>query len=108
MRYHVSVTVSAIRDIEDIHGFISRNDSIESAERVFSALTGLITSLDYLPERGNRPKELVKLGVRRFREIHFKPYRIIYWIDGSIVNIAAVVDGRRDMEKLLVRRLKGS
>jgi toxin ParE1/3/4 len=40
-----------------------------------------------------------------FREIHFKPYRIIYQIVESDVYIHAVLDGRRDLQELLEIRL---
>ena len=57
------------------------------------------------PGRGTRPKELLALGIREYREIFFKPYRIIYRIDGEVVTILLIADGRRDMQTLLQRRL---
>jgi toxin ParE1/3/4 len=51
------------------------------------------------------PKELSSLGNREYREIHFKPYRIIYRIVDEYVYIYLITDGRRDMQTLLNRRL---
>jgi len=48
---------------------------------------------------------LDKMGIREFREIHFKPYRIVYSIHENEVFVHCVLDGRRDMQTLLQQRL---
>jgi len=72
--------------------------------RIETALAGLSDS----PERGAYPKELLALGIREYREIFFKPYRIIYRIVENNFYILLIVDGRRDMQALLQRRLLGA
>ena len=57
------------------------------------------------PGRGGVPLELRSLGMDKYREIYFKPYRIIYHVHGERVIINLVADGRRDMAVLLQRRL---
>jgi toxin ParE1/3/4 len=47
----------------------------------------------------------VALGIREYRETFFKPYRIVYHVDGHLVFISLIADGRRDMQSLLARRL---
>ena len=49
--------------------------------------------------------ELLDIGIREYREIFFKPYRIIYRVMGDKVYVLVVADGRRDMQALLQRRL---
>ncbi len=105
MTYRVLLVEDAERDIEDIHAYIARKDSIGRADAVLDALETLCDPLRELPERGNKPKELRDLGIELYREIHFKPYRIIYRIIGRDVVIHGVFDGRRDMESLLQRRV---
>jgi len=50
-------------------------------------------------------KELLSIGVREYREILFKPYRIIYRVIENNVYVLLIADGRRDMQTLLQRRL---
>jgi toxin ParE1/3/4 len=45
------------------------------------------------------------LGIREYREVFFKPYRIIYRVVEKNVYIFLIADGRRDMQTLLQRRL---
>jgi toxin ParE1/3/4 len=45
------------------------------------------------------------LGITEYREVHFKPYRVIYRVMKKAVVIYCVLDGRRDMQSLPHRRL---
>ena len=45
------------------------------------------------------------MGLREYREVYFKPYRIIYRIIAQHVYVMVIADGRRDMQILLERRL---
>jgi toxin ParE1/3/4 len=71
---------------------------------LLKAAEGLAT----LPERGSRPRELLALGIHEYRQVFFKPYRLIYRIIGQQVFIVLIADGRRDMQTLLARRLLGA
>jgi toxin ParE1/3/4 len=42
---------------------------------------------------------------RRRGALFVKPYRLIYRVEGDRVYVPAVLDGRRDLEELLIRRL---
>lgn len=70
-------------------------------------IEGVFSKGNEHPERGSFPKELVAIGIREYREIHFKPYRIVYRIMDARVFVYLIVDGRRDMQALLLRRLLG-
>jgi toxin ParE1/3/4 len=60
-----------------------------------------------LPNRGVYPKELAEAGIKDFREVFFKPYRIIYEVGKKGVYVHLVADGRRNIQALLKRRLLG-
>jgi toxin ParE1/3/4 len=48
---------------------------------------------------------LLAIGLREYREIFLKPYRIIYRVMAENLYVLAIADGRRDMQALLQRRL---
>jgi hypothetical protein len=60
------------------------------------------------PVRGSYVNELRSLGISEYRQIFFKPYRLIYRVHAKQVVVYVVADGRRDMGSLLVRRLLGA
>ncbi len=101
----VLLTNDAVRDLEELYDYISLHDTPENADYVLDQIENALTSLSESPERGAYPKELLALGIREFREIFFKPYRIIYRIIDDKVYVLLIVDGRRDMQRLLQRRL---
>ena len=105
MKYILQMTEEAEKDIIDIWTYIMINDCIENADYVFDSLEDAISSLERIPQRGHVPPELERIFVFNYLEIHFKPYRIIYQIADSAVFIYFVIDGRRDIHKILERRL---
>lgn len=105
MLFTVFLTADAARDIEEIYSYVARHDAPGKAERVVLQIEKVVSSLIEIPERGAYPKELLVLGIRNYREVFFKPYRIIYQVVGEKVYVMLVSDGRRDMQALLQRRL---
>ena len=104
-KYEVVVDQDAEDDLFDIYTYVALNDSIENADNLFSVLQQTCYKLKTFPLRGNIPLELFDIGVVEFREIHYKPYRIIYSLDKSTVFIHCVLDGRRDIQTILQERL---
>jgi toxin ParE1/3/4 len=104
-RFPVFLTRDAAKDLEELYEFILINDSPRNAEYVLRQIEKSFSSLSEFPERGVHPEELLKLGIREYREIFFKPYRIIYRIINKNVYVLLIADGRRDMQSLLQRRL---
>ncbi len=105
MRFKVLLTEDAERDLEDIYTYIAENDCRQNAEHVLDRLLQLTDSLAASPERGLFPKELAELGIQEYRQVFFKPYRVIYrQLDRQVI-IYVIADGRRDMQSLLSRRM---
>lgn len=69
----------------------------EKADYVLTQVEKTFSSLSESPERGVYPKELLAVGIREYREIFFKPYRIIYRIIERNIYVLLIADGRRDM-----------
>jgi toxin ParE1/3/4 len=105
MHFSVLLTDDATRDLEDIYDHIELHDSRGKADHVLERIEKAFNSLSENPERGTYPRELIALGLREFRQVFFKPYRIIYRVMENNVYVLLIADGRRDMQKLLQRRL---
>jgi len=105
MRCVVRLTADALHDLEEIDDWISMHDSPAKAEHVAASIEAAIAALGRFPERGRHPAELLALGIRDYRETLFKPYRILYFVDGKRVYVTLIADGRRDMQALLARRM---
>lgn len=105
--YEVLITEGAEQDLEALFDYIAEHDCRANADYVLEELMAVVDSLRAHPERGAYPKELSALGMREYRQLYFKPYRVIYRIIEARVYIYLIADGRRDMASLLTRRLLG-
>ena len=105
MKYKVIIDPQAKLDLKEIFIYVAMNDSVQSADKLLDALEETCYKLEKFPERGHIPPELRQTGIKSYLEIHYKPYRIIYEIEGSLVYIHSVIDGRRNIQEILGDRI---
>jgi toxin ParE1/3/4 len=108
MVYEISLTKDAERDLEEIYFYITRHDSRAGADHVLDRFDRATDALTTTPERGSYVDELRSLGISEYRQVFFKPYRLIYRVHAGRVVVFVIADGRRDMGSLLARRLLGA
>jgi toxin ParE1/3/4 len=104
-RYELKISPDALRDLEDIDDYIARHDGRAKADYVIARIESVIESLAVTPRRGPYVPELLLLGIREYRQVFFKPYRVIYGVKDETVRVYLIADGRRDMSALLSRRM---
>lgn len=107
-RFEVLLTEDAGSDLEALYDHVAEHDAPSKADYVLERIEQVLEALATFPERGSYPKELLALGIREYRQTFFKPYRVIYRVIGGRVYVYLIVDGRRDMQALLQRRLLGA
>jgi toxin ParE1/3/4 len=94
MPFAVLLTDDAVKDLEEIVEYVERHDVPGRADHVLDQLQGAIGRLAEHPSRGARPRELQSLGIKEYREVFFKPYRVIYRVGEDTVYVMLIVDGR--------------
>jgi toxin ParE1/3/4 len=104
-KYDVHFIIDAEEDLFEIYRYFALSVTSDKAEKLLRELEEVCLSLETMPERGHIPHELEWIGVRVYREIHYKIYRIIYQVIESDVFIHCVLDGRRDLQDILQQRL---
>jgi len=105
MAHRVVLTDDAAIDLESLFDYIREHDAPAKAMHVLDEIQRVFESLAGFPERGVQPRELSSVGQHEYREVFFKPYRIIYRVIGDTVYVLLIADGRREMQALLARRL---
>ncbi|MBI1820122.1 MAG: type II toxin-antitoxin system RelE/ParE family toxin [Nitrospirae bacterium] len=101
----VFVTFDAMNDLDNIVEYIEIHDSSERADQIYKQIKKIVLGLKTIPRRGRIVPELKEIGIYEYREIFFKPYRILYFIIDKRVFVFAIFDGRRDLQEVLQRRL---
>jgi toxin ParE1/3/4 len=105
MKYKVFIDPKARQDLSEIFIYVALNDCLEAANKPLDKLEKTCFKLEKYPKRGHIPEELRTTGIKKYLEIHFKPYRIIYEIDNDLIYIHSVLDGRRNIQEILKERI---
>ncbi|MBT4290705.1 type II toxin-antitoxin system RelE/ParE family toxin [Candidatus Falkowbacteria bacterium] len=103
-RYKVIWSKTAKLDLETIIEYIAE-DSITNALNILSKIKTKTSVLVNYPMRGRIVPELKEYNILQYREIIYKPWRIIYKIAENKVYVVSVIDGRRNVEDVLLDRL---
>lgn len=103
-QFTVKWTTTAHRDFQAIIEYIAE-DSLGAAWAVLNKVEKMTATLATMPRRGRVVPELAAVNVREYREIICSPWRIIYRVTERTVSVLAVLDGRRNLEDLLLQRL---
>jgi addiction module RelE/StbE family toxin len=101
--YQVFWTQTAQQDLKKIVEYISADSSIQ-AKKVYLLLRQKAYNLQEMPLQGRYVPELSYHNIMTYRELIVTPWRIIYKIEQSNVWVLAVIDGRRNVEDILLDR----
>jgi len=94
----------AENDLLGIVDYIAEDDPGIALETLYK-IKARTAKLDHSPRRGRIVPELLKQGISRYREIVIKPWRVIYRIEEKKVFVVSAIDGRRNVEDILLARL---
>lgn len=102
--FRVIWSVPAARDLE---GILERIEITipAMALKLLSRFRKTVSCLHSMPERGRIVPELLDHGVSLYRELILAPWRVVYRVQGREVFVLLVVDGRRNVEDILLERL---
>lgn len=101
----VRLTAGAQQDVRNLNRYLRDRHGAATAAAFRAHLSEAVGRLRDYPHRGTVPRELEAIGVTEYRQILSGPNRIIYRVmDGDVI-VFIVVDGRRDLQSLLERRI---
>ena len=99
MELKVLWTDNAIEQLENIFDYYKFKAGDNTAKKQVTKIVDRTIQLETLPESGQL-EELLSDRKNHFRYIIEGNYKIIYWIEKSVVNIATVFDTRQNPSKM--------
>lgn len=105
MKLKVILSPESLDDLFEIYLYVFFNDSKSAAIILTEKLQSKCFELEQFAERGHKIPELINFNVDEFLEVNLGYYRIIYRIVKNVVHIQYILDGRRDVKKILEERL---
>ena len=106
-RHEVIWSTVAENDLKNIIEYIAE-DSPSNASKIFKNIKQNASSLYTFPERGRIVPELRDQGILQYRELIIPPWRILYRASEKSVYVLSVLDSRRNIEDILLKRLTDS
>ena len=106
-KYQVVWSNVAENDFKNIIEYMA-DDSPSNAFKIFKTIKQKTSSLYTFPERGRIVPELRGQGILQYRELIISPWRILYRISEKSVYVLSVLDSRRNIEDILLKRLTDS
>jgi len=104
--YDVRWAQTAERDLLAIVEYIA-DDNPSRAYEVFKEIRKKAQSLHTFPDRGRIVPEFQEQGITQYHELIVNPWRLIYRTSERTVYVLSVLDSRRSIEDILLRRLTG-
>jgi addiction module RelE/StbE family toxin len=101
--FEVLWTQTAQQDLQRLIKYIEV-DSSTNARNIYFALKQKAEKLSRMPLQGRIVPEFRYYNIIIYRELIYSPWRMIYKVEGSKVWILAVIDGRRNVEDVLLDR----
>jgi plasmid stabilization system protein ParE len=102
--YQVVWAGVAENDLKEILEYIAIDNPLSALE-IFQEIKQRASSLYTFPERGRVVPELLDQSILIYRELVVPPWKIIYRISDKIVYVLSVLDSRRNVEDILLKRL---
>jgi plasmid stabilization system protein ParE len=99
------ILASAKADLHDLRCYILTSFSKEVWEKTYTKLKEAIRNVGAFPNLGAVPQELSELHIYQYRQLICGMNRIIYEVRGDTLYVHAIVDTRRELSALLMRRL---
>lgn len=97
-------TSVAASDLQEIGEFVAA-DSVSAANGLLDRVDAAVAELRSHPAMGRVVPELSKHNITEYRETVLAPWRLFYRVERELVYIMSLIDGRRNIEDVLLRRL---
>jgi len=104
-KFKVIVPPSVKKDLREIVEYYYEVNKSYS-QKLFNSLVERISELETFPEKGRIVPELRDHNIETYKELIEDPYRIIYRIMKDEVLLVSVMDGRRNVEEVLIKKLQ--
>jgi len=95
----------AREDLAEIIAYIKEHSGAKISREILDRIRDKVARTSVFPEGYRVVPELNEIGVSDIREIIEAPWRILFRTSDNEIRIISVVDGRRNIEEILYRKM---
>lgn len=108
MSLKVVILQSAQSDLKELRTYLVKQFSTQMWQSTYAGLKNAIFDLADQPYSGSVPEEIEKLHLAQYRQIVIGMNRVIYEVREKTVFVHIIVDTRKSLPTLLMKRLLNS
>jgi toxin ParE1/3/4 len=105
MKYKINWSKDAGEEFIEIISWYKYNAGKNIAKKIHSKINSRIKKLKDMPGIGKSVQILKDIGVNDYRQIVQDNWIIYYRVEGQNINIISVIDGRRNLEEILYKKI---
>jgi toxin ParE1/3/4 len=105
MKYKITWSDNALKDMMDILNFIKSRSGNEIAKNIFNKIQDQFIKISDFPNCQRIVPELKDIGITEIKECIESPWRIFYRVTSDEIRILSIIDGRRNVEELLYKKI---
>ena len=105
MKKKIVWSQDASDDLIEIVTYIKEKSGNNIASEIYKRIINHVEKIDVFPEIGRIVPELLSIGVIDIRELIETPWRIFYRVLLDEIQIISVIDGRRNVEEILYKKI---
>jgi toxin ParE1/3/4 len=105
MKYKINWSKDAGEEFVEIISWYKYNVGRNIAQRIYTKINSRIKRLKDMPGIGKPVQILNDIGVSGYRQLVQDNWIIYYRIEGQAINIISVIDGRRNLEEILYKKV---
>jgi len=92
-------------DLVEIIDYIKDRSGQNIAREIYTRIMNHVEGVVAFPESGRIIPELMAIGIIDLRELIENPWRIFYRVTPAEIQIVSVIDGRRNVEEILYKKV---
>jgi toxin ParE1/3/4 len=105
VKYKLVWSKDAGEEFFEIVSWYKYNVGINAARKIYVKINSQIKRLKEIPGIGKSAQVLKDIGVNDYRQIAIEHWLIYYKIENQNINIVSIIDGRRNLEEVLYKKI---
>jgi toxin ParE1/3/4 len=105
MKYKIFWSKDAGEEFTEILSWYKYTVGKNSAEKIYAKISSQIRKLKDMPGIGKQVQSLKDIGINDYRQIAQEHWVIYYRVEGQSIYIVSVIDGRRNLEEILYKKI---
>jgi toxin ParE1/3/4 len=105
MKYKIIWSKDAGEEFIEIVSWYKYKAGKNVAQRIYSKINSQVKKLKDMPGLGKQVQILNDIGINDYRQLVQDHWIIYYKAEGQTINIISVIDGRRNLEEILYKKI---